>query len=52
MIETLDIALIPIISHSNLAIYHKSTYCVGLKVFNSSPPYIKDKLQDIKEVKD
>ena len=36
---------------SNLAIYHKRTYYSGLKVFNTLPSYIKDKLQDIKGFK-
>jgi hypothetical protein len=32
---------------SNLAIYHKSTYYMGLKASNSLPSYTKFKLQDI-----
>lgn len=36
---------------SNLVIYHKSTYYIGLKVFNNLPSPIKEKLQDIKEFK-
>ena len=35
----------------NLAIFHKSTYYMGLKVFNSLPSSMKEKLQDIKEFK-
>jgi len=30
-----------------MAIYHKSTYYIGLKFFNSLPSHIKDKRQDI-----
>jgi hypothetical protein len=36
---------------SNLAIYHNSTYYMGLKVFNSLQSYVKNKRQDIKEFK-
>jgi hypothetical protein len=36
---------------SNLALYQKSTYFLGLKVFNSLPFDIKDKVHDIKEFK-
>ena len=36
---------------SDLAFYHKITYYVGLKVFNHLPSYVKDILQDIKELK-
>ena len=36
---------------SNLANYHKSTYCMGLIAFDSLPSYIRDKLQDVKEFK-
>ena len=35
-------------STSNLAIYHQSPHGMGLKVLNSLPPHIKDKLQNIK----
>jgi hypothetical protein len=34
---------------SNIVIYRKSTYYIGLKGFNILPSHIKDKLQDIKE---
>jgi hypothetical protein len=36
---------------SNLALYQKNTYFMGLKVFSSLPSDIKDKVHDIKEFK-
>jgi len=36
---------------SDIAIYHISSYYMGLKVFNSLPSSIQEKLQDIKEFK-
>jgi len=36
---------------SDVAIYHTSTYYMGLKIFNSLPSSIQEKLQDIKEFK-
>jgi hypothetical protein len=36
---------------SNLSLYQKSTYFMGLMVFNSLPSDIKDKVHDIKEFK-
>jgi hypothetical protein len=35
----------------NTALYQKSTYLMGLKVFNSLPSDIKDKVPDIKDFK-
>jgi hypothetical protein len=36
---------------SNLTVYQKSTYYMGLKVFDSLPSYIKVKINDINEFK-
>jgi hypothetical protein len=37
---------------SNLAIYHKSTYYMGLKVFNSLPSSIKENFRILKKSND
>jgi hypothetical protein len=51
MKEILDVVRIFIIPASNLIIYQKGAYYVGLKVFNSLPSYIKVKINDINEFK-
>ena len=52
MVEISDMVLISIIPHLTEQFIIKALiYYMGLKVFNSLPSYIKDKLQDIKEFK-
>jgi hypothetical protein len=36
---------------SNLSLYQRSTYYMGIKIFNSLPPYIKDLSHNIKQFK-
>jgi len=34
---------------TNLTIYQKGVYCIGIKIFNNLPPYIKDKSDNIRK---
>jgi hypothetical protein len=37
------------ITSTNLAIYQKSTYYVGRKIFNSLPSYIKEEIHNVRK---
>ena len=36
---------------SNLSLYHKLIYALGVKVLNDPPPFIKNRIDNIKQFK-